>query len=139
MPKIEGTLTVFFEKPFWVGVYERREGGRLEVCKVTFGAEPKDYQVYALFLKNWDRLQFSQPVKADGHSAAAKNPKRMQREIKKQVEGTGVGTKAQQAIKLQQADGKEARTRRSRQEREQREERLFALRQEKKKQKHRGH
>ena len=36
-------LTVFFEAPFWVGVFERFEGGTLSVCKVTFGAEPKDY------------------------------------------------------------------------------------------------
>ena len=40
-----GTLTVFFEKPFWVGVFERVSNGRLSVCKVTFGAEPKDYEV----------------------------------------------------------------------------------------------
>ena len=37
------TLTVFFENPFWVGVYERIDGDRYEVCKITFGAEPKDY------------------------------------------------------------------------------------------------
>ena len=35
-------LTVFFEAPFWVGVFERFEGGTLSVCKITFGAEPKD-------------------------------------------------------------------------------------------------
>ena len=38
-------LTVFFEAPFWVGVFERFEGGTLSVCKITFGAEPKDYDV----------------------------------------------------------------------------------------------
>ena len=39
------TLTVYFDAPFWVGVFERMEDGRLSVCKVTFGAEPKDYEV----------------------------------------------------------------------------------------------
>ena len=34
-------LTVFFEAPFWVGVFERFEGGTLSVCKITFGAEAK--------------------------------------------------------------------------------------------------
>lgn len=29
-------LTVFFEAPFWVGVFERFEGGTLSVCKITF-------------------------------------------------------------------------------------------------------
>ena len=40
-------LTVFFENPFWVGVFERIEDGKLSVSKATFGAEPKDYEVYA--------------------------------------------------------------------------------------------
>lgn len=39
-----GKLTVFFEEPFWVGVFERIENGKLSVSKVTFGAEPKDYE-----------------------------------------------------------------------------------------------
>ena len=43
-------LTVYFEGPFWVGVLEREEAGRLEACKVTFGAEPKDRQVYDCLL-----------------------------------------------------------------------------------------
>ena len=38
---MEATLTVFFDDPFWVGVFERIEDGKLFVCKVTFGAEPK--------------------------------------------------------------------------------------------------
>ena len=35
-----GKLTVFFEGPFWVGVFERVAEGKLSACKVTFGAEP---------------------------------------------------------------------------------------------------
>ena len=45
MDKGNGKLTVYFEDPFWVGVFERIEDGRLSVAKVTFGAEPKDYDV----------------------------------------------------------------------------------------------
>ncbi len=52
-------LTVFFEPPFWVGVYERQEGGCYTVSKMTFGAEPKEYEVYAFVLKTWSRWQFS--------------------------------------------------------------------------------
>ena len=37
---MEAKLTVYFEDPFWVGVFERVEDGKLSVCKVTFGAEP---------------------------------------------------------------------------------------------------
>ena len=45
MDKVSGKLTVFFEDPFGVGVFERIEDGRLSVAKVTFGTEPKDYEV----------------------------------------------------------------------------------------------
>ena len=52
MDKVLGRLTVFFEEPFWIGVFERISEGKLSVCKVTFGAEPKDYEVYDFILKN---------------------------------------------------------------------------------------
>ena len=52
-------LTVFFEPPFGVGVYERQEGGCYTVSKMTFGAGPKEYEVYAFVLKTWSRWQFS--------------------------------------------------------------------------------
>ena len=55
-------LTVFFEAPFWVGVFERFEGGTLSVCKVTFGAEPKDYEVLSYVLKHYAQLRFSPAV-----------------------------------------------------------------------------
>ena len=35
------SLTVFFQEPFWIGVFERVEDGRLSACKVTFSAEEK--------------------------------------------------------------------------------------------------
>ena len=54
------SFTVFFEGPFWVGVYERFTDAGLEACKVTFGSEPKDYEVYAFMLCNWGRLRFGQ-------------------------------------------------------------------------------
>lgn len=41
MDKISGKLMVFFEDPFWVGVFERVSGERLSVCKVTFGADDR--------------------------------------------------------------------------------------------------
>ena len=43
MDKVRGKLTVYFEEPFWVGVFERIEDGKLSVSKVTFGAEPVSY------------------------------------------------------------------------------------------------
>ena len=42
MDKVTGKLTVYFDDPFWVGIFERSEGSKLSVAKVTFGAEPRD-------------------------------------------------------------------------------------------------
>ena len=50
MDKVIGRLTVFFEDPFWVGVFERIENGRLSAAKVTFGAEPKEPDLSAAAL-----------------------------------------------------------------------------------------
>lgn len=58
-------LTVCFEDPFWVAVYERIADVKLEAYKVPFGAEPKDSEVYKYFLTHWRRLRFSPPVAAD--------------------------------------------------------------------------
>lgn len=139
METIVSKLTVFFEDPFWVGVYEREVARRYEVCKITFGAEPKDYEVYEFILKNWDRLRFSPPIEAEVKAETRINPKRLQRHIHRQIAEIGIGTKAQQALKLQQEQGKLERKERSREQRDAEKERQFEIRQEKRKEKHRGH
>ena len=62
MDKVAGKLTVLFEEPFWIGIFEHISDGKLRVCKVTFGAEPRDYEVYDFILRNYDRLIFSPAV-----------------------------------------------------------------------------
>ena len=137
MDKVSGKLIVFFEEPFWVGVFECVSDGKLSVCKVTFGAEPKDYEVYEFVLKNYYQLQFS-PAVATGVKEASRNPKRVQREVRKQVQNTGIGTKSQQALKLQQEQLKIERKIVSREQREAEKQRQFELKQQKRKEKHRG-
>ena len=139
MQNTEIKLTVYFDDPFWAGVYERISDGLLEVCKITFGAEPKDYEVNEYLLQNWHLLRFGSSVKADEKQNVKINPKRMQREIKKQLENQGVGTKSQQALKLQQEENKIARKEKSREQREAERLMQFELRRQKKKQKHKGH
>lgn len=137
MPENESRLTVYFEPPFWVGVYERVCDGKLEAAKITFGSEPKDYEVYDFLQKNWSRLRFSPPV-ATLETARPKNPKRLQRAIKAQLDQPGSSTKSQQALQLQREADKVQRKERSRQEREAERARRYAQRQEKRKDKHRG-
>ena len=138
MDRVSGKLTVYFEEPFWVGVFERIESGKLSVAKVTFGAEPKDYEVYEYIQKYYSSLKFSPAVDAVVKDIR-RNPKRMQREAKKQMQETGIGTKSQQALKLQQEQNKQERKVRSRKKREANELRMFELKQQKKKEKHKGH
>ena len=130
-------LTVLFEAPFWVGIFERIEGNTLSVCKITFGAEPKDYEVLAYVLKNHSRLRFSPSVAAAIRPDAA-NPKRMQRQIRKQTAAGTVGTRSQQALQLQREETKLERKIISRAQKEAEKQRRFERKQHKRKEKHRG-
>ena len=131
-------LTILFEDPFWIGLYERIDENKYEVCKITFGAEPKDYEVYEFLLINWDKLKFSPSIEIETAQDRKINPKRMQREISSHLQNKGIGTKAQQALKLQHEQNKVERITKSREQREAEQDRQYALRQKKKKEKHRG-
>ena len=111
----ESRLTIYFDEPFWVGVFEELDGKRLSVCRVVFGSEPTEAEIYAFILRYFNHLRFSPPVKTE-IKHKADNPKRRQRNAHKQLEKSGVSTKSQQA-----------------------KQRLFELRQQKRKEKHRGH
>ena len=138
MDRVSGKLTIYFEDPFWVGVFERIENRKLSVAKVTFGAEPKDYEVLEFINRNYYHLQFS-PLVAMTVKDTKKNPKRAQRDAKKQTLEMGIGTKSQQALKLQQEQNKQERKVRSREQRAAESQWLFELKQIKKREKHKGH
>ncbi len=132
-------LTVCFDPPFWVCLYERGDTQSWEVCRIVFGAEPTDGQIYAWLLENWRKLRFSPPLGGVRSPETGTNPKRRQREIRRTLEARGPGTKAQQALKLQQAEGKAARRQRTKAERQAEQDRKYALRQAKRVRKHNGH
>ena len=138
MDKVSSKLTVYFEDSFWVGVFERIEAGKLSVAKVTFGTEPKDYEIQKYIQKYYISLQYSPAVDTVVRSVK-KNPKKMQRDVKKQMQETGIGTKSQQALKLQQEQKKQDRKVKSREKREADALRMFELKQRKKREKHKGH
>jgi len=41
MDKVSGRLTVFFEEPFWVGVFERISEGKLSVARLHLAQNQK--------------------------------------------------------------------------------------------------
>ena len=138
MDKVIGRLTVFFEDPFWIGVFERIENGRLSAAKVTFGAEPKEPELLAYLLRHYYRLQFS-PAVETAVKPAHRNPKRAQREAGRQTAPSGIGTKSQRALQLQQEQNKQARKRQNRARKQAEAKRLYALKQQQKREKHKGH
>lgn len=139
MDTIKSCFTVFFEEPFWVGLYERVTNDKLEVCKVTFGAEPKDYEVYQFLLTHTYSLRFSTPIDNDVKKPTIiKNPKRLKRTIEKQLSNCGIGTKSQQALQKQHEANKIVAKQKTREQIEAEKQRKFELRQKKKREKHKG-
>ena len=137
MDKVVGKLTVYFEDPFWVGIFERIDDGKLSVAKVTFGAEPKDYEIQEFVSKNYYNLKFSPSVEVRVKRDVI-NLKRRLREAIKQSQISGIGTKSQQALQLQREENKLERKVISREIKEAENRRQFELKQKKRKEKHKG-
>ena len=137
MDKVVGKLTVYFEDPFWVGIFERIDGGKLSVAKVTFGVEPKDYEIQEFVSKNYYTLKYSPSVDVTVKQDVV-NPKRRQREARKQSQVLGIGTKSQQALQLQREENKLERKVISQEMKGAEKQRQFELKQQKRKKKHRG-
>lgn len=131
-------FTVYFEDPFWVGIFEKNILGKLSVCRVVFGAEPKDYEIFEFILRNYDNLRYSPEVINKQIVKESINPKRIKRELKRQVQNLGIGTKSQQALKLQYEENKNVRRLKNREQKIIEKEKMFLLKQQKKKEKHKG-
>lgn len=133
-------LTVLFNEPFWIGVFELTENSKYKVCKITFGSEPKEDETLNFILKRFYSLNFSNPISTDKNILIEKklNPKRIQRKIQKET-SNGIGTKAQIALKLQHEQCKIERKKKSKAQKELEEQRKFELKQKKRLEKHKGH
>ncbi|BDB01838.1 YjdF family protein [Clostridium botulinum] len=132
-------LTVLFDEPFWIGIFEKQDQDKIQICRVVFGQEPKDYEVYDFILKNYYNLKFSNSIAIVKKPKKEINPKRMQRKIKKTVQENGIGTKAQQALKLDYENKKTERKIKSKEDREKLKKLKFEKRQQKKAKKKKGH
>jgi hypothetical protein len=134
---MDGKLTVFFDEPFWVGVFELCDNGRLSVCKITFGAEPKEQEIYEFILRHYTELRFSQEVDIRQRKTAD-NPKRRQRNARKLMERSGIGTRSQRALQMQLEQNKQERKVMTREQKLADKQRIFEIKQQKKREKHRG-
>lgn len=138
MDRVSVKLTVYFEDLFWVGIFERSIDEKLSVCKVIFGAEPKDNEVLNFVLNRYNKLRYSPEILNEKVFKEKINPKRIQRDVKKQLNNNGVGTKSWQALKLQQEQSKTIRKAKNKEQKELEKEKLYSLKQKKKREKHKG-
>ena len=116
-------LTVYFEDGFWHGLFEQEYEGTYQVCRVTFGQEPKEDEILKLLQTQFVRLSFSPEATVKQH-VKIKNPKRLQRAVKKQVKHEERKKHSKQQSSLQKQLLKQEK---------------FERKQQKRREKHKGH
>src|SRR6185436_235107 len=135
-------LTILFDGQYWVGVLEDERDGYLYAAYHIFGPEPSDEEAYQFVDRHLIDLQSRMtrgiPIEeAEQHKHT--NPKRMQREVRREIERLGITSKAQEAMRVQIESNKVERKQQSREERDAERERKRQIAREKARQKHRGH
>jgi hypothetical protein len=133
-----GKATVYFDDPFWVGVFERQSNNGYSVARVVFGAEPSEAELYQFVLLHYRRIVYSEPLPDVPPPVKPKNFKRRLRESQQSIQEHGVGGKAHEAMRLELEKNKTERKQVSAAERTAEQEKQFLLRQEKHRQKKRG-
>ncbi|MFP3391739.1 YjdF family protein [Brevibacillus sp. SIMBA_040] len=133
-------LTVFFNGQYWVGVVELQEGKKLKASQFIFGSEPKDAEVMDFVHHQMLGLLSSSKEQVDIRTASEQkvNPKRLARQVAKEMRTTGVSTFAQEAMKLDLALRKKERKATNKKKDELLQEKKYLLKVQKAKEKHRG-
>jgi hypothetical protein len=137
-------LTILFDAPYWIGVLEFERGGYLCVGKHIFGEEPSDQVVYDFVQRDLLTLQARVTVGValdEHHDLAVRriNPKRAQREVRREVAKVGISTRSHDAMRLQIEQHKRARSSTSREECQAEREHKREIARAKAHAKHRGH
>ena len=132
-------LTVFFEDPFWVGVFEKQHEGSISVARHVFGGEPTDTEVYHFILTRYWDVKYSSPAEGVLEERKPANPKRLQREAAKLMKQKGISTQSQELMRLEREKNKQQRQSVSKVQRDAEALEMFRLKQEKKREKHKGH
>ncbi len=134
--------TVMLENSMWVAIFERKEAAEYAVAREIFGSEPPDAELYQFVLHHFDKLRFTAPTEFI-LVVKRKNYKRMQRDVRYEMEKAKTGLKseshAQEVLRLDLEQKKKIRKTVSKAEKEAESDKKFQLKQEKRKQKHRGH
>ena len=130
-------LTVYFEDGFWHGLFEQEYEGTYQVCRVTFGQEPKEDEILEFLQTQFPQLSFSPAATVKQH-VKIKNPKRLQRAVKKQVKQK-VSSKSQELLQLQCEERKKISKHQSSVQKQLLKQEKFERKQQKRREKHKGH
>lgn len=134
--------TIFFEKKFWVGTFERTDREGYAVARHIFGGEPSDPEIHEFVLNHYLELKFGE-AKEISVQIQRMNPKRVQREVRREMakmkEDTKPSTLAQDYMREEIEKKKKESKSLSSAQKQARKDEQFALKQEKRKEKHRGH
>jgi hypothetical protein len=136
---MEVKMTVIFESPYWVGIFEKIEMGQYQAARYMFGAEPTEPQLLRFALNDYLSLQFSEPVPYTTKNLRQVNYKRRMREIRAQMETPRKSTRAQETIKQEYETRAQERKRTNREYRISEDDRKYQIRKVRKAEKHRGH
>ncbi|MDI9370533.1 MAG: YjdF family protein [Synergistaceae bacterium] len=134
-------VTVYHDGQFWAGVAERNDDGVLKAVRTVFGCEPTEQDVIAFaHLAICETLDAAkESVEAPKLPVSSMNPKRRQREIRREIASAqGASTKAQAALQREREARGVERKKTAKLRREETKERKRLQKQAKKKKKHRG-
>ncbi|MCQ9285259.1 YjdF family protein [Priestia aryabhattai] len=135
------SLTIYHDGQFWIGIIEVVEGGKLKAFRYVFGAEPKDTEILDFIhhkLLNLINQSIHSGLDVKIKSNEKVNPKRLQRQVAKEVNKIGISTKAQEAMKQEYEEKKKSRKKKSKQYREELKEQKYLMKKLKAKAKHKG-
>lgn len=134
-------LSIFYDGQFYIGLVEIQSNNRLQAFRYIFGNEPKDQDVLDFIyndLQGLIEMHEQNGISIKKSCRKKINPKRMQRQISKELQQRSISTKAQEALKADYEQRKKANQKRSKQAKE---DELFhkrACRIQKAKDKHKG-
>ncbi|MGW9165600.1 YjdF family protein [Priestia megaterium] len=135
------SLTIYHDGQFWVGIIEVVEDGKLRTFRYVFGTEPKDTEILDFIyykLLNIINQSVHSGIDVEGKSDKKINPKRLQRQVAKQINKVGISTKAQEAMKQEYEEKKKSKKKRAKQYREELKQKKYLMKKQKAKAKHKG-
>lgn len=135
-------VTIFPKDLLWIGTFERTDKKGYALAKHVFGKEPTDPEVYEFVLNHFNLLNFGEPQPFE-LKIKRLNPKRLKRMVHREMEKLKAtarpATIAQDFMRLETEKNKKEKRTTKKKTKEENKEKNFILKQEKKKQKHRGH